>query len=122
MRTRIAALVGLIVVIVLVVGIGGYWYVKDHQRIGQASLQTKVASKTGGTTATCVKKDSNGAHWLCAVNGSTKSAERCVKAHVRPWGAVSVVNGYRKCLEDPTLKVLFVSGQKTKKKKSGSSA
>jgi hypothetical protein len=123
MKTRIAALIGLVVVIVLVVGIGGYWYVKDHQRISQASLQSKVVSKTGGKSATCVKKDSNAAHWLCAVTGQTKAAERCVKAHVRPWGSVNVVNGYRKCLADPTLKVLFVTEKKTKKKKkSGSSA
>ena len=122
MKTRIAALIGLVVVLVLVVGIGGYWYVKDHQRIGQSSLQSKVVSKTGGTAATCVKKDSNAAHWLCAVTVS-KSPERCVKAHVRPWGSVSVVNGFRKCLADPALKALFVTSQKTKKKKkSGSSA
>jgi hypothetical protein len=115
MKARIGALIGLLAVIVIVILVGGYWYVKDHTRISQASLQTKVAAKEGATQATCVKKDSNAAHWLCAVSSKP---EKCVKAHVRPWGAVTVVNGYLKCQSDPALAPLFPdTAKKTKKKK-----
>jgi hypothetical protein len=107
MKVRIAALVALLAVIAVVVAIGGWWYVKDRQRIGQSDIQTTVASKTGGTRVTCLKRDDNAAHWLCAV--TTKGAPpRCFRAHVRPWGSVELVNGYRKCLESPVLKPLLV--------------
>lgn len=107
MRIRVAAIVALLAVVVAVVAIGGWWYVKDRQRIGQDALQAKVAAKAGGTAATCVKKDSNGAHWLCAVT-TTGTPGRCFRAHVRPWGSVDIVNGYRKCLGDPALHALVV--------------
>ena len=82
-KARIGALIGLLAVIVIVILIGGYWYLKDHTRISQASLQTKVAAKEGATQATCIKKDSKAAPWPCAVSSKL---ERRVKAHVRPWG------------------------------------
>lgn len=116
MKTRIGALIGLLVVVVVVILIGGYWYVKDRTRISQVSLQTKVAATEGGSKATCVKKDSNGAHWLCAVSVSSQP-EKCIKAHVRPWGSVTVVNGFRKCLNDPALAPLFRDTTKQKKQK-----
>jgi uncharacterized membrane protein len=115
MRARIAALVGLVAVVVILILVGGYWYVKDHTRISQTSLQSKVAAKEGGSTATCIKKDSNAAHWLCAVSVSNQP-EKCFKAHVRPWGSVIIVNGFRKCQADPALAPLF-RDTKTKKKK-----
>jgi len=114
MKGRIAALIGLVAVVVIVILIGGYWYVKDHTRISQAALQTKVAAKEGGSRATCVKKDSNAAHWLCAVSSKP---EKCVKAHVRPWGSVVIVNGYLKCQSDPALASLFPDTTKKAKKK-----
>src|SRR5436189_17439 len=79
-----------------------WWFVKDRVRIGQGQLQNTVASKTGGTQATCVKTDTNAAHWLCVV-AATGTPARCFRAHVRPWGSVDVVTGYRQCLEDPAL-------------------
>jgi hypothetical protein len=114
MKLRIAALVALVAVIAAVVVIGGWWYVKDRERIGQTELQTTVASKTGGTKATCLKRDSNAAHWLCAVI-TTGAPARCFRAHVRPWGSVEIVNGYRKCLEDPALRPLVEKKRKKKK-------
>jgi len=117
MKVRIAALVALLAVIAAVVAIGGWWYVKDRQRIGQAELQRTVASKAGGTDATCVKKDANAAHWLCAVTTTGAPGGRCFRAHVRPWGSVEIVNGYRKCLADPVLHPLVV----TKKAKAAKS-
>jgi uncharacterized membrane protein len=121
MKTRVAALIGLLAVVVIVILVGGYWYVKDHTRISQGSLQSKVAAKEGGSKATCIKKDSNAAHWLCAVSVSSQS-EKCVKAHVRPWGSVAIVNGFRKCQSDPALAPLFPDTTKKKKAKQHSSA
>ena len=123
MKARIGALIGLLVVVVIVILVGGYWYVKDHTRISQVSLQSKVAAKEGGSKATCVKKDSNAAHWLCVVTVS-RQLEKCIKAHVRPWGSVETVNGYRKCRSDPALAPLFqdTTKKKAKKKKQQSSA
>jgi uncharacterized membrane protein len=123
MKARIGALIGLLAVVVIVILVGGYWYVKDHTRISQVSLQSKVAAKEASSKATCVKKDSNAAHWLCAVSVSSQP-EKCIKAHVRPWGSVAVVNGYRKCLSDPALAPLFrdTTKKKTKKAKQQSSA
>jgi hypothetical protein len=116
MKTRIGSLIGLLVVVVVVILIGGYWYVKDHTRISQASLQSKVVAKEGGSKATCIKKDSNAAHWLCAVTVASQP-EKCIKAHVRPWGSVSIVNGYRKCKTDPALASLFPDTTKQQAKK-----
>lgn len=115
MNARIAALIGLVAVVVIVILIGGYWYVKDHTRITEVSLQTKVAAKEGGSKATCVKKDSNAAHWLCAVSVSSQN-EKCVKAHVRPWGSVAIANGFRKCRNDPALAPLFPDTKKKRAK------
>jgi hypothetical protein len=115
MNTRIGVLIGLLAVVVIVILAGGYWYVKDHTRISQGSLQTKVLAKEGGSRATCVRKDSNAAHWLCAVSVSGQN-EKCVKAHVRPWGSVAIVNGFRKCQNDPTLAPLFPNTTKKKKR------
>jgi hypothetical protein len=123
MKARIAALIGLVAVVVIVILIGGYWYVKDHTRISQASLQSKVAAKVGGSSSTCIKQDSNAAHWLCAVTVPSQP-EKCVKAHARPWGAVIIVNGFHKCQADPALAPLFrdTAKKKTKKPKQQSSA
>ena len=115
MKTRIGALIGLLALVVVVILIGGYWYVKDRTRISQVSLQTKVAATEGGSKATCVKKDSNAAHWLCAVSVASQP-EKCVKAHVRPWGSVSIINGFRKCQNDPALAPLFPDTTKKKTK------
>ncbi len=115
MKARFAALIGLVAVVVIVILVGGYWYVKDRTRISQTSLQSQVAAKEGGTKATCIKKDSNAAHWLCAVSVSSQP-EKCVKAHVRPWGSVIIVDGFRKCQADPALAPLFRDTTKKKKK------
>jgi hypothetical protein len=101
-------------VVVIVIGIGGYWYVKVHTRISQASLESQVVAKEGGSKATCVKRDSNAAHWLCAVT-VTKHVVKCFKAHVRPWGSVSVIDGYLKCRAIPALAPLFPNTTHKKK-------
>ena len=107
MKARIAILVALMVVVVLLLAGGGWWYVKDHQRIGQAELQATVVRQTGGNRAVCQRMDGNGARWLCVVKGG--SVGPCVRAHVRPWGSVKVVNGYQRCELEPTLKPLLTA-------------
>jgi len=119
MNARIAALVGLVAVVVIVIVVGGYWYVKDHTRISQASLESKVVANEGGSKATCIKKDANAAHWLCAVTVAGQP-EKCVKAHVRPWGSVAIANGYFRCQNDPALAPLFHTAKKKKAKQQSS--
>ncbi len=115
MRTRVAAIVALVVGITAILAIGGWWYVKDHVRISQASVQSTVASRAGGTSATCDRKDANAAHWLCAVSHAGASAT-CMKVHVRPWGSVDMTNGYLKCEQDPALAADFTVKKAAKKK------
>ena len=115
MRLRVAAIVALVVGITAIIAIVGWWYVKDHVRISQASVQSTVASRAGGTSATCDRKDANAAHWLCAVSYSAGAPEKCMKVHVRPWGSVDVVNGYLKCEQDPALASQFAVKKATKK-------
>jgi hypothetical protein len=116
-RTRVAAIVGLVVGVTAIVAIAGWWYVKDHVRISQASVQSTVASRTGGTAAVCDRKDANAAHWLCAVTLPASQPEECMKVHVRPWGSVDLVNGYLKCAQDPALAAKFAVKKKQHRKK-----
>jgi hypothetical protein len=117
MRMRVAAIVALVVGITAILAIGGWWYVKDHVRISQASVQTTVANRAGGTSAMCDRKDTNAAHWLCAVSYSGGAPEKCMKVHVRPWGSVDVVNGYLKCQQDPALAAEFTVKKAVRKKR-----
>jgi hypothetical protein len=116
MRMRVAAIVALVVGITAILAIGGWWYVKDHVRISQASVQSTVASRAGGTSAMCDRKDANAAHWLCAVTLPAGQREECMKVHVRPWGSVDVANGYLKCEQDPALAAQFTVKKAVKKK------
>ena len=111
MKIRVAALVALLTVIAVMIAIGGWWYVKDRQRIDQQELQNTVVAKAGGSAATCEKKDSNAAHWLCLVT-TAGASPRCMRAHVRPWGSVDLVNAYRKCSQDPQLGPLVAKATK----------
>ena len=82
-----------------------WWYVKDHTRIGRSDLQQTVARKAGADRAVCLQRDSNAAHWLCAVIGP--AAPRCLRAHVRPWGSVELHQAYDRCAENATLRRYF---------------
>jgi hypothetical protein len=116
MRTRVAAIVALVVGITAILAIGSWWYVKDHVRISPAAVQSTVATRAGGTAATCDRKDKNAAHWLCAVAHGPGARDTCMKVHVRPWGSVDLVNGYLKCEQDPVLTSLFTVKKAVKKK------
>jgi len=116
-RTRVAAIVALVVGITAIVVIAGWWYVKDHVRISQASVQSTVANRAGGTSALCDRTDKNAGHWLCAVKLPAGQPEECMKVHVRPWGSVDMINGYLKCKQDPALAAQFAVKKKVVKKK-----
>ena len=101
---RAIVIVGILVLAAALAG-GVWWYAKDHVRISRADIQHTVASKAGGQSADCLQRDSNAAHWLCAVIGP--GTARCLRAHVRPWGAVELHQGYRKCAENTSLAHYF---------------
>ena len=111
MKARIAVLVVLMVAVAAVLAGAGWWYVKDRTRISQDELQATVVRKSGGDRATCVRTDANAAHWLCVVTGS--GPERCFRAHVRPWGSVTVRNAYQKCSREPDLESLLTKPKST---------
>jgi hypothetical protein len=85
----------------------GWWYVKDHTRIGRADLEHTVARKAGAERAVCVARDANAAHWLCAVIGPP--ATRCLRAHVKPWGSVELHQAYLTCAENHALARYFTA-------------
>ena len=114
MRFRVAVLVAFVAGLVAVGGIAGWWYIKDRVRISESALESTVAARSGASKAVCDRKDANAAHWLCAITISGVDT-RCMKAHVRPWGSVDIVNGYLKCKEDPSLAALFVVPAKATK-------
>jgi hypothetical protein len=88
-----------------------WWYVKDHSRIGRTDLQTTVAHKTGATRAVCLQRDPNAAHWLCVAIGP--ASPRCLRAHVRPWGAIELHQAYRTCVQDAKLGRYFTRTKPT---------
>ena len=96
--------VGVVVVAIALAG-SVWWYVKDHNRIGRSELQATVARRAGATSAVCLQRDPNAAHWLCVAIG--QAAPRCLRAHVRPWGAVELHQAYRKCAHDAKLSHYF---------------
>jgi hypothetical protein len=120
--TRVAAIVALAVGIIAIVAIAGWWYVKDHVRISQASVESTVATSAGGTRAICDRTDKNAAHWLCAVTLPAGQPEECMKVHVRPWGSVDMINGYLKCEQDPALASQFAVKKAAKKHQKKTSA
>jgi hypothetical protein len=115
--SRVAAIVALAVGITAIVAVAGWWYVKDHVRISQASVQSAVAHRAGGTNAVCDRTDANAAHWLCAVSLPAGQKAECMKVHVRPWGSVDMINGYLKCEQDPALAAEFAVKKHVAKKK-----
>jgi uncharacterized membrane protein len=109
MRRWVVIVVVVVLVLLAAVAAGGWWYVKKHERIGQGDLVSEVKKQENAGSATCVKLDSNAEHWLCAVSGSGQAKPKCVRAHVRPWGAVELKDGFRRCQAEPQLKSLFPS-------------
>lgn len=100
MRRWIVIAVAVLIALLAAVAVGGWWYVHDHVRISQADLVSEVKKKENADQVVCVKRTSNGERWLCAVAGPDP---KCVRVHVRPWGAVELNEGFRQCLDEAGL-------------------
>jgi hypothetical protein len=103
---RAIVMAGALVVVAALIG-AGWWYAKDHKRIGRADLEHTVARKAGAERAVCVVRDANAADWLCAVIGLPTT--RCLRAHVKPWGSVALHQAYLKCAENDALARYFTA-------------
>jgi hypothetical protein len=104
--SRAIVMAGALVVAAALVG-AGWWYAKDHTRIGRADLEHTVARRAGAGRAVCVARDANAADWLCAVIGP--SSTRCLRAHVKPWGSVELHQAYLRCAENHVLARYFTA-------------
>jgi hypothetical protein len=90
-----------IVLAVLVVGAGGYWVLRVHQRIGQAALQHEIGKRESAPTVGCSKIQSDGAVWACAVVYHAES--ECLIAKVNVIGSWSTAIGQHRCAQIPAL-------------------
>jgi hypothetical protein len=94
-----------IICVVLAVGLAGYWVLRVHQRIGQAALQDELGKRETAPTVGCVKLQSNGAVWACAIVYQAESV--CLIAKVNALGSWSTAVGHNRCSEQgPLLKLL----------------
>jgi hypothetical protein len=90
-----------IICVVLAVGLTGYWVLRVHQRIGQAALQHELGKRESAPTVGCVKLQSNGAVWGCAIVYQAESV--CLIAKVNALGSWSTAVGQHRCSEQPQL-------------------
>ena len=90
-----------IICVVLAVGLGGYWVLRVHQRIGQAALQHEIGKRESAPTVRCVKLQSNGAVWACGIVYQAESV--CLIAKVNVLGSWSTAVGQHRCSEQPQL-------------------
>jgi hypothetical protein len=91
----------IIILVVLVVGTGGYWALRVHQRIGQAALQHELGKRTGAPTVGCAKLQADGAVWACAIVYQVES--ECLIAKVNVIGSWSTAVGQHRCGQLPQL-------------------
>ena len=93
------------IIVVLVVGalaaFGGYWWAKQHQRIGQAALVSKVADSQLADNVACDKRSHNGSVWWCA--GSVGGSEKCWVVHIKLLGGIKYRDGGGRCKNDSAL-------------------
>jgi hypothetical protein len=90
-----------IICVVLAVGLAGYWVLRVHQRIGQAALQHELGKRETAPTVGCVKLQSNGAVWACAIVYQAESV--CLIAKVNALGSWSTAVGQHRCSEQGQL-------------------
>jgi hypothetical protein len=93
-----------IVVAVLAVGATGYWVLRVHQRIGEATLEHQLAAREHAPTVRCAKLQSDGAAWACAVVYRAESV--CLIAKVNALGSWSTAIGQHRCERVPELAAL----------------
>jgi hypothetical protein len=89
----------------LVVGAGGYWALRVHQRIGETSLEHQIAAREDAHTVKCEKLQSNGAAWACAVVYKVESV--CLIGRVNMLGSWSTIVGHNRCSREPALAALL---------------
>ena len=90
-----------IVLAVLVVGAGGYWVLRVHERIGQAALQHELAKRESAPTVGCSKLQADGAVWACAIVYRAES--ECLIAKVNVIGGWSTAVSQHRCAQIPAL-------------------
>jgi hypothetical protein len=90
-----------IVCVALAVGLGGYWVLRVHQRIGQAALQHEVGKRESAHTVGCSKLQADGAVWACAIVYQAES--ECLIAKVNVIGSWSIAVGQHRCAQIPAL-------------------
>jgi hypothetical protein len=94
-----------IVLAVLAVSATGYWVLRVHQRIGQATLEHQMAARQHAPTVGCAKLQSDGAAWACAVVYQAESV--CLIAKVNVLGSWSTSVGEHRCERIPALTALL---------------
>jgi hypothetical protein len=105
MRRWLIIAVVVLVALLAAVAAGGWWYVNDRVRISEDDLVTEVKKQQSADEVVCIKQDERAEYWLCAVPNPTDP--KCLRVHVRPWGAVDVNEGFRRCLEAAQLQDVF---------------
>jgi hypothetical protein len=90
-----------IICVALAVGLGGYWVLRVHQRIGQAALEHELGKRENAPTVGCAKLQSDGAVWACAIIYQAESV--CLIAKVNALGSWSTAVGQHRCSELPRL-------------------
>ncbi len=93
-----------IVLAVLVVGASGYWVLRVHQRIGEATLEHQLGAREHAPTVRCSKLQPDGAAWACAVVYQAESV--CLIAKVNALGSWSTAIGQHRCERVPELAAL----------------
>jgi hypothetical protein len=94
-----------IVCLALAVGLTGYWVLRVHQRIGQATLEHEIGKREGASTVGCSKLQSDGAVWACALIYRAESV--CLIAKVNALGSWSTAIGQHRCAEVARLRRLL---------------
>jgi hypothetical protein len=103
--------IAIVAVVAVLAAISGYWLVTSHQRASMSTVVNKVSSTQHASNVTCVKRDSNGAVWLCV--GSVSNQPTCFAAHVSTlnsvFGGMTIHGGGKRCNNVPALKSLLSS-------------
>jgi hypothetical protein len=93
-----------IVLAVILIGAGGYWAARVHQRIGESALEAGIARQQHAPTVKCASLQSNGAAWACGVVYQAESV--CFIARVNILGSWSTALGQHRCERIPAVAAL----------------
>jgi hypothetical protein len=103
--------IAIVAVVAVLAAVGGYWLVTSHERTSMSSVVSKVTSDEHASNVTCVKRDSNGAVWLCV--GTFSNQPTCYAVHVSAlnsvFGGMTIKAGHSRCNQVASLKSLLSS-------------